>query len=97
MFDESIDPILDIETSNHKPDVLDPIDAFSIRCKAHLVGWKVLQDGNQFFWVLISLFPSPYASVGWQVGEISLCNAFQVMNPACKTNDVFLYAKCHPT
>jgi hypothetical protein len=67
MFDESIDPIFDIQTLNLKPEIFNPIDAFSVRCKAHLVGWHVLKDGNHFFWVLIGHFPSPYASVGWHV------------------------------
>jgi hypothetical protein len=31
MFDDSIDPIFDIQTLNHKPKILDPIDAFGIR------------------------------------------------------------------
>jgi len=46
---------------------------------------------------LISLLPPPYATVSWQVGYPSLHNVLQVMNPTCKANDVFIYAKCYPT
>jgi hypothetical protein len=97
MFDECIDHIFDIQTLNPKPEVLDPIDTFNVRCKTHLVGWHILKDGDHFFWVLISPFSSPYASVGWHVSKFSLCKVFQVMKSACKTNDAYLYAKCHPT
>jgi len=97
MFDESIDPIFDIQTLNLKLGIFNPINAFSIRCKDHLVGWHVLQDCNRLFWVFIGHFPSPYASIGWSVRNISLRKVFQVMSPVCKENDAFLYAKCHLT
>jgi hypothetical protein len=64
MFDESINPIFDIQTLNLKPKIFNPIDAFSVRCKDHLVGWHILKDGNLFFWVLICHSPSPYTSIG---------------------------------
>jgi hypothetical protein len=97
MFDESVDPIFDIQTLNLKTDVLDSIDVFSIRCKANLFGWKVLRDCNQFFWVLIGPFPSPYAFLGWKFSDLFLHNVFQVINLACKENNAFLYSNCHPT
>ena len=92
-----MDPILDMETLNLKPNVFVSINVFNIRYKAHIVSWHILQDGNHLFWVLISLLPPPYASVGWQVNEISLRNTFKVINSVCKENDAFLYVKCHPT
>jgi hypothetical protein len=36
MFDESIDPIPHIQTLNLKPKIFNPIDSFSVICKAHL-------------------------------------------------------------
>jgi hypothetical protein len=42
MFGESIDPIFHIQTLNLKIEILNPIDAFNIRCKTDLVGWQVL-------------------------------------------------------
>jgi hypothetical protein len=93
MFNECTDPIFDFQTLNPKPEFLDPINAF----KCHFVGWNVLEDGEHLFWVLIGHFSSPYASICWHVGNISLRKVFQVVKSACKTNDAYLYAKCHPT
>ena len=76
IFDECIDHIFGIQTLNiifyiqalnHKYEVLDPIDTFNVRCKTHLVGWYVLEDGDHFFWVLIGHFSLPYAFVSWHV------------------------------
>jgi hypothetical protein len=82
MFDECLDHIFDIQILNHKYEVLDPIDTFNVRCKTHLVGWHILEDGDHFFWVLIGHFLSPYVSVGWHVGKISFRKVFLVMSLA---------------
>ena len=39
----------------------------------------------------------PYAYVGWHVGKLYLRKVFPIMSLACKTDDAFLYAKCHLT
>jgi hypothetical protein len=97
MFDESIDPTFDIQTLNLKPEIFNLINAFKVRYNDHLVGWHVLHDDNHLFWVLIGLLPLLYASFGWHVGNFFVRKVFQVMIPACKVNNVFLYAKCYPT
>jgi hypothetical protein len=91
IFDEFIDHIFDIQTLNLKPQVLDPIDDFNVRCKSHLVGWQVLQDGNQFFWILIGPLHAMYALIG----QHSSPNSLQTINPTWGFKDAFLYAKFH--
>jgi hypothetical protein len=97
LCDEPINHIFNIQAFNHKSEVLDLINTFNFRCKTHLVGWNVLKHGDHFFWALVGLFPQPYAFVGWHVSVFSLHKVFQVVKYACKTNDAYLYAKCHPT
>ena len=87
LFDKCIYHLFDIQTLNPKPDVLDSIDTFSIKCKFSHVGWQVLEVGNRFFWVLISHFSSAYTSVGWYVGNSSVHKVFKVVIPTCKIDD----------
>ena len=96
MLDEFIITIFDIQTLNHNPEVLDPIDAFSIRHKIHLVGWHILKGGNHLFWVFTGHFPSPYAFVGWKVGKFFLHNALQASKLPWEHKNAFLYTKFHP-
>jgi hypothetical protein len=60
MLEEFINPILDIETSNHHYNVIDA-HVSNVKHKSHLVGWKVVQDGDHLFWILIGPLPLPHA------------------------------------
>jgi hypothetical protein len=97
MLKEPINSTLNIKTYNHHSNVNDHAHVSTIKPKSHLVGLQVLQDGNNFFWILIGPLPLPHAFVGWKGDRHSLCIVFQIINHPSKIDDAFLYAKFHPT
>jgi hypothetical protein len=88
-----MDHPLKVQTLNPKSN---SINTFINSGKAS-VGWHVLEVGGRFFWILINHISAQYTSVGWHFGCSSTYKFVELIRPACKEGDAFLYAKFHPT